>query len=151
MSMNPPSVFLDHSYLAAISDVDHPQHQAAVDTYRSLLDDFVEQRCLLVARADQLQSLAADEATKDLFAVVDKLHIARQHRNAAADLAARTGAGIEDAVTMVLLRRHRIHRVLSFDERFAGYDVDGKVGTLASAAQFAGDDLEAGALAPEAG
>jgi predicted nucleic acid-binding protein len=151
MSLNPPSVFLDHSYLVAISDVEHPQHEDAVDTYRSLLDDFVEQRCLLVARADHLQLVGADLATKELFAAVDKLHIARQHRNAAADLTARTGVGIEDAITMVLLRRHKIRRVLSFDEHFAGYDADGKVGVPTRTTSFVRNDVDTGALAPEAG
>lgn len=151
MSLNPPSVFLDHSYLVAISDVEHPQHHDAVEAYSALIDDFVAERCLLMARADHLQSLTTDEATKNLFAAVDKLHVARQHRKAAADLSARTGVGIEDAVTMVLLRRHRIRRVLSFDEHFAGYDVDGKVGVPVRATQLMAGDIGTGTLAPEAG
>lgn len=151
MSMNPPSVFLDHSYLSAISDVEHPQHDDAVETYRALLDDFVAQRCLLVARADHLQAVAADDTATDLFAAVDKLHIARQHRNAAATVTARNGVGMEHAITMVLLQRHRIRRVLSFDEHFANYDADGKVPVPARGHRFVSGELDTGTLAPEAG
>lgn len=149
--MNPPSVFLDHSYLVAISDVDHPHHDDAVETYRTLVDDFVAQRCLLVARADHLQAVSSSGITTDLFAAVDKLHVARQHRNAAADVTARNGVNIEVATTMVLLRRHRIRRVLSFDDHFAGYDVDGKVGVPMRTTRFVTGELDTGALAPEAG
>lgn len=149
--MNPPSVLLDQSFLAAISDADHPDHDEAVATYRSLVDDFVEQRCLLVARADHLRSVAKP----DVFAAVDKLHIARQHRNAATELVALTGVAMDEAITMVLIHRCRIRRVLSFDERLAGYDVDLKVTVASVAPRYAaGDTLDvAGAaeLAPEAG
>ena len=80
--MNPPSVLLDHSFLTAVADTDDTNHDEAVAIYRALVDDFVEQRCLLVARADHLPQ----STNPDLFAPIDKLHIARQHRNAADEL-----------------------------------------------------------------
>lgn len=118
--MNPPSVLLDHSFLIALADPGDTNHSEALATYRALIDDFVEQRCLLVARADHLTAVA----NPDLCAAIDKLHVARQHRNAAADLAAQTGVGIEEAITLVLIYRHRFRTVASFDERLARYDID---------------------------
>ena len=121
--MNPPSVLLDHSFLTAVADVDDDNHDEAVARYRALIDDFVEQRCLLVARADHLAAVG----NRDLFAPIDKLHVARQHRNAAAELVARTGVDIDDAITLVLLHRYRIRKVASFAGRFANFDDDEKV------------------------
>ena len=121
--MNPPSVLLDHSFLAA---VDHPgdaNHDEAVARYRHMIDDFVEQRCLLVARADHLSAIGNAE----LFAPIDKLHVARQHRNAAAELVAGTGVALDEAITLVLLHRYRIRKVASFSQRFADFDADLKV------------------------
>ena len=118
--MSPPSYLLDLSYLIALADSADVNHDDAEAMYRSLLDDFVEQRCLLVARADHLEVVA----NTDLFAAIDKLHVARQHRNAAAELVERTGVGLDRAITLVLIRRCRIRRVASFDEGFARYDID---------------------------
>jgi predicted nucleic acid-binding protein len=118
--MNPPSVLLDHSFLAAVHDPEDSNHDQAVEIYRSLIDDFVEQRCLLVARADHLSAVAAPE----LFATVDKLHVARQHRNAATEVVGRTGVDIDDAITLVLIRRTKIRKVATFDDRLVGYDID---------------------------
>ncbi len=118
--MNPPSILLDHSFLLALADSTDTNHEAAVEIYSTLVEDFVAQRCLLVARADDLAALA----NPDLFAPIDKLHIARQHRNAAADLAARTELDIDLAITLVLIQRHRIRRIASFDDRLDHYDVE---------------------------
>lgn len=135
--MNPPSVLLDRTFLLAVSDVDDPNHDAAATGYRQLVGDFVEQRCLVVARADHLQPIITAPHLAELFAVVDQLHVARQHRNAAADVVARTGVSLDEAITMVLIRRCRIRRVLSFDERLAEYDVDARVAIPAQAANLA--------------
>lgn len=117
--MNPPSVLLDHSFLVAVANPDDEHHGEAVASYQALIDDFVAERHLLVARADHLRAVAKP----DLFAPIDKLHPARQHRNAAADLVARTGAGLDEAITLVLIHRNRIRTVASFDEGLAGYGV----------------------------
>ena len=118
--MNPPSVLLDHSFLAAVADIDDANHDEAVDSYRALIDDFVEQRCLLVARTDHLAAVANDE----LFAPIDKLHVARQHRNAAEELMRGTGVGIDEAITLVLIHRMKIRKIATFDERLTHYDLD---------------------------
>ena len=117
--MNPPSVLLDRSFLSAVHEPDDPNHSDAVGTYRALIDDFVEQRCLLVARADHLSAVADPE----LFAAVDKLHVARQHRNAATEVVARTGVALDAAITLVLIRRSKVRTVATFDERLATFDI----------------------------
>jgi predicted nucleic acid-binding protein len=118
--MNPPSVLLDLSFLAAVADIDDANHEEAVIIYRALVDDFVEQRCLLLARADHLAAIP----DPDLFAAVDKLHVAGQHRHAADDLIASTGVDIDEAITLVLIRRSKIRKVATFDERLAQYDIN---------------------------
>ncbi len=118
--MNPPSVLLDHSFLAAVADIDDVNHDEAVAIYRAVIDDFVEQRCLLVARADHLAAVAND----DLFASIDRLHVARQHRNAAEELMRGTGIDIDEAITLVLIHRTKVRKVATFDERLMHYDLD---------------------------
>jgi predicted nucleic acid-binding protein len=116
--MNPPSVLLDHSFLVAVADAGDSNHDEAVASYRSLVDDFVAQHCLLVARADHLIAVA----NPDLFAPIDKLHVARQHVHAAANLRSEQ-LDPDLAITLVLIRRQRIRTVASFDERLARYEV----------------------------
>jgi predicted nucleic acid-binding protein len=141
--MNPPSALLDRTFLAAVADPADPNHDEAVATFRTLIDDFVAQRRLLVARADHLAALAKP----DLFAPIDKLHVARQHLYAAANL---RGEKLDPdlAITLVLIRRYRIRTVASFDERLAGYAVT----TLPSANADAPDAMDtATTSAPGAG
>jgi predicted nucleic acid-binding protein len=118
--MNPPSTLLDVTFLAAVADTDDANHDEAVALYRTMVEDFVEQRCLLVARADQLGAVA----NPDLFAPVDKLHVARQHRNAADELVRNTGLDFDIAITLVMVRRSKIRNVATFDERLTVYDID---------------------------
>ena len=50
--MNPPSIFLDHSFLVAVENAGDEHHVEAVSKYGEMIEDFVAQRFLLVARAD---------------------------------------------------------------------------------------------------
>ncbi len=118
--MSPPSTLLDLTFLTAVADADDVNHGEAVTVYRTMLEDFVEQRCLLVARADHLVAIGNNY----LFAAVDKVHVARQHRHAADELIPRTGVDLDIAITLVLIRRSKIHKVASFDDRLRGYDLD---------------------------
>ena len=118
--MNPRSILLDHSFLTAIADAGDEDHDEATALYRTLVDDFVAQRFLLVARADHLAAVAS----ADLFAPVDKLHVARQHRNAAAELVAHAGVDVDVAITLVLIRRTKVRKIATFDARLARYDLD---------------------------
>jgi predicted nucleic acid-binding protein len=118
--MNPPSTLLDVTFLAAVADTDNANHDEAVTLYRMMVEDFVEQRCLLVARADHLAAVA----NPDLFAAVDKLHVARQYRNAADESFRHFEVDFDVAVTLVMVRRLKIRKVATFDERLAAYDID---------------------------
>ena len=80
--MNPPSILLDHASCPHWPTPTTPTTTRRSAIYRTMVEDFVAQRCLLVARADHLAAVA----NPDLFAPIDKLHIARQHRNAADEL-----------------------------------------------------------------
>ena len=149
--MNPPSYLLDLSFLIALADSDDDNHDEAKAIYTALVDDFVEQRCLLVARADHLDVVQSP----DLFAAIDKLHVARQHRSAATDLVERSGVGLDDAITMVLIHRCRIRKVATFDLALARYDIELTTAPSTDPPNFvAGDDLSVSAatkLEPEAG
>ena len=118
--MNPPSVLLDQSFLAAITDAGDDDHDEAVSVYHVLIDDFLAQRHLLVARADHLAAVA----NPDLFAPVDKLHVARQHRNAANELMRGVPIDIDVAITLVMIHRCKVRRVASYDPRLARFDLD---------------------------
>jgi hypothetical protein len=108
--MNPPSVLLDRSFLDAVADPGHNHHADAVDSFRLLIDEFLANRCLLVARNDHLREFDR----RELFAAVDTLHVARQHRNAAAVVADRSNVDIDEAITLVLIHRYKIRRVMTF-------------------------------------
>ncbi|MEO7371636.1 MAG: hypothetical protein ABI949_12295 [Ilumatobacteraceae bacterium] len=117
--MNPPSILLDHSFLTAVADSSDANHDEAVAVYQRLIDEFVDDKCLLVARVDQLAAIDH----RELFTSVDKVHIARQHRNAAAELAGRTEIDPDLALTLVLIHRLRFRSVATFDTRLVSYDV----------------------------
>jgi predicted nucleic acid-binding protein len=114
--VNPPSVLLDRSFLDAVADPGHTHHAEAVDSYRRLIDEFAAERCLLLARNDHLRQLAR----RELFAAVDKVYVARQHRNAAAMVADRSNIDVDEAITLVLIHRYKIRRVMTFNR----YSVD---------------------------
>jgi predicted nucleic acid-binding protein len=117
--MNPPTTLLDHGFLVAVADPTDEHHAEAADSYRQLIDDFVGQRCLLVARADHLDLVSQP----DLFAPVAKMHVAKQHRDAAAAIVD-DDIDSELAVTLVLLQRYRIRSVATFDDRLAHCDLE---------------------------
>jgi predicted nucleic acid-binding protein len=133
MGMSPPSVLLDLTFLGAVADPDDANHDDAVAIYRTLIDDFLAQRHLLTARADHLA--VVNDA--DLFAPVEKLHVARQHRTAAEELRRGTAVDVDVAITLVLIHRYKIRKVATFDERLNHYDLDRAAAT--SAAPVAAD------------
>jgi predicted nucleic acid-binding protein len=120
MGMNPPSVLLDLTFLIAVADTDDAHHDEAVAIYQSLIDDFLAQRHLLFARNDHLAAVGKT----DLFAAVDKMYVARQHRNAAEELRRSTPVDPDLAITLVLIHRMKVRRVATFDDRLADYELD---------------------------
>jgi predicted nucleic acid-binding protein len=126
--VTPPSILLDRGFLVALAHPTAPDHERAVSTYRVLLDDHDHDRHRLVARGDHL---AAFDATtrRTLFAPVDALHVAAQHRRAAARALDEPHPEVPEldgdlATTLVLLARERIAAVVSFDPRLSAIEVD---------------------------
>jgi hypothetical protein len=80
VSPTPPTVLLDRSFVEALRDDAHEAHARVVECYRELVDDYEARRIRLRARTDVL-------GRRDpLFAPVERIHIAAQHRRAASRL-----------------------------------------------------------------
>ena len=134
MSLDPPKVLLEQSFLTALVDPAHPRHASCAAVYTALLDDAEHDRVLLMAVADHLRPLlpalpddpfarAAAVVRRllhpvGLFAPVHLLHVGHQHRRAAR----RSSAESSDvALTLVMCDRHRIHQIATVDPTFDRY------------------------------
>jgi hypothetical protein len=135
VSLDPPKVMLERSFLDAVHDTDHPRHDESVTCYRSLVDAYEREEILLVAVGTDLRDLerGADLAAagrvrwflhrnhRGLFAPVDPLHIGFQHRRAAR----RTEVDERGvALTLVMCERYRIRRVATLNEVFEQYELE---------------------------
>lgn len=125
MALTPPTVLLDHSFLQALSDPTHPDHPAAAATYHELLHTYRRNEVRLRARADHLTAAhpAGEQGRNTLFAPVEPIHVAGQHRRAARRLQLPVEVQPDVAITLVLLRRERITAVATFDPVMAEFDV----------------------------
>ena len=128
MSMDPPKVLLEQSFLHALTEPDHPQHGEAVEHYHRLVDLYQRQEVLLVAVAKHLDPLGHHHRDgirrHGVLAPVDGLHVAFQHRRTARRAARNIDHDLDLALTLVMCERHKIRRVASFDERFAQFHLD---------------------------
>lgn len=137
MSLDPPKVLLEASFLAVLADHTDPRHRDCAATYASLLDDAEAGRVLLVAVAEHLHphlpplptpfperlvaAIRRSLRPTGLFAPVHALHVAGQHRRAARRSAAES---YDTALTLVMCERHRIRRVATVDPAFGRYHLD---------------------------
>jgi predicted nucleic acid-binding protein len=120
--LDPPRVLIDSSFIAALTNHDEPFHADAVAEYGDLLDRYEREEVLLAATSDSLRGLAPN-VRASLFAPVDELRIAEQHRNASLDV---YGASAEDpdfATLLVVIHREGVSAVASFDARFDRFDI----------------------------
>lgn len=131
MSLDPPKVLLEESFLTAVADPSDPRHADGVALYRRLLDDTEAGRVLLVAVDEHLRRHLAPLPTDPveravatvrrllrptgLFAPVHPLHVSGQHRRAARRS---TVDAYDHALTLVMCDRHRIRRLATFDPTF---------------------------------
>lgn len=125
MGLNPPTVLLERSFVHALTVAGDPNHEAAEQCYRWLLDEFAAERRLLAITSDLRAEL--DGFAADVLAPVDTLHIAAQERHAAAhvELDPRTQPGdAAFALHLVLVHRRRIAAVATFDKRFGFYELE---------------------------
>jgi predicted nucleic acid-binding protein len=135
MSLDPPKILLDRSFLAAVVDDAHPAHERCVAHYRSLLDDFEREDVLLVAVSTHLRDLEQGpdleiaprvaaflhRAHRGVFAPLEPLYVGFQHRRAARQVAI---GDPDDALTLVMCERHRISRIATLSEAFDGHRIE---------------------------
>ena len=122
MSLDPPQVLLEHSFLAALVDLDDPNHVAAVTCYAELIDQYEDERILLKALDTDLDDLDPESRMRHrLLAPVSTMFVAQQHRNAV------PGSLVTDpdlALTMIMVVWNKVRRIATFDTRFDGFDVE---------------------------
>jgi len=119
MSLDPPKIVLEQSFLVALTDTEHAHHADAAVLYLSLVDQFEREELLLLAVSDHLQPWAARRST-GVLAPVDALHVGHQHRRIAhrspePDFAV--------ALTLTMCERENVRRIATFDDRFRAYDL----------------------------
>jgi hypothetical protein len=134
MSMDPPKVMLEMSFLHAVASADHPHHAECTAQYRELVDRFERNEVLLVAVSDHLRDLDLGDAPSTTqrvtwflhrrhlgaFAPVDPLYVGFQHRRAAA------ATPIDDpdlALTLVMCDRHKVRTVATVNPAFEAFDL----------------------------
>src|SRR4051812_45281327 len=102
--LDPPKVLLDPTFIAALVNHDEPFHREAVAEYADLLDRYERDEVQLAATSDSLHAMVPNVRSA-LFAPVDELRVAEQHRNASLDV---YGASAEDpdfATLLVMIHR----------------------------------------------
>jgi predicted nucleic acid-binding protein len=135
MSLDPPKILLDRSFLAAVADDAHPAHAESVELYRTLVDEFEREDVLLVAVSTHLRDIERGDALaaaqraayflhrnhRGVFAPVEPLYVGGQHRRAAKGVDIADPA---DALTLVMCERHHIQRIASVSDVFDGYRIE---------------------------
>jgi len=143
MSMDPPKVLLERSFLEAVARPQHADHPSCAELYRHLVAQFERQEILLVAVGDHLRSIELGDdlttgarakwflhrAHKGVFAPVDALYVGFQHRRAAAatgapDTDTDTDSDRTVAMTLVMCSRHRVRRVVTTNPTYERYEVE---------------------------
>ena len=137
-SPTPPTVLLDRSFLVALGNgaIDAADdRERAIDCYRSLVDQYEAREVRLRARTDVLDAASPRARVfagfgslgthADLFAPIERIHIAGQHRRAAGRLRLPVPVEADDALTLtlVLMRRESITRIATFDPVFDEFDL----------------------------
>ncbi len=132
MSLDPPKVMLDASFLAAITDPSHPRHGECAAAYGAMLDRYERDELLLVAVGDHLRDVDLGTEPTTLqrigwfvrrphlgpLAPVDPLYVGYQHRRAARD------TKVDDpdlSLTLVMCERHKVRRVATLTDSLQQY------------------------------
>lgn len=135
MSLDPPKVLLERSFLRAVADPTDEHHDEAVARYRALVDGFEREELLLVAVGSHLREVEqADDAAaverlvwflhrphRGLFAPVEPLYVGFQHRRAVRRTAVDEHA---TALTLVMCDRHKVRRIASVSDAFEQYELE---------------------------
>ncbi len=119
--MNPPQVLIERTAVAALCDPNSEHHAATTTAYLALLAEFEDDQLLLVAVSDHLRPWREwyTLLRRGPLAVVDSLHVGRQHRRAARRMTEVTD--FDHALTLVMCQRHKVVRMLTLDSYFSMY------------------------------
>ena len=93
--MNPPQVLIERTAINALIDQSSEHHQVVAAAYLALLDEFEDDQLLLVAVSDHMRPHRQwyTFRRRGPLAVVDSLHVGRQHRRAARRVTEVGGSG----------------------------------------------------------
>ncbi|MET0143688.1 MAG: hypothetical protein ABW328_02740 [Ilumatobacteraceae bacterium] len=116
-------VFVDGTFLRALVDEGDPRHGAARAAFAPLLDAYERGDALLYSDAAAVAA-AEEPRTLDVMRPGRLLAVRRATRRDATRLVARRAElRLDQAVTLVLLRRHQIAEIATFDPLYEGFDV----------------------------
>ena len=119
MSLDPPTFLLERTFVDALVS-GGPNRDAAVAGYRALLGQFERERVLLVMLSTDLDELQLPtDVRRGLFAPVRTMHVAGQHRIAAAQAT----CPADMAVPMVMIEWNKLRGIVTFDARWREYDI----------------------------
>lgn len=129
--MDPPKALLELSFLHAVHDTGHAQHELAATEYVRLVDRFQREEVLLVAVSDHAQRFPGMEhplrqiglRRTGPFAPVDFLWVGFQHRRVAQRAAAAHGLDADTALTLTMAQRHRVDHLVTLDRRFDAFEL----------------------------
>ena len=129
--MDPPKVLLELSFLRAVHDIGHDQHEQAVTEYLRLVSLYQREEVLLVAVSDHVQDFPGVDnplrqigvRRRGVFAPVDFLWVGFQHRRAARRAAETHELDEAVALALTMAQRHRIQQVATLDPRFEQFDL----------------------------
>lgn len=114
------SVLLDRSFLQALRSEHDPDHEAAKALYWGLVDAYIKGTDQLFALSTVLSDMPRD-FRKAALAPLLTYHVARQHLNAAATI---TGYSPDDALTLVMMERHKVCAVATTRDVWDEYDIE---------------------------
>lgn len=138
--MTPPSMLIDLSYLMALVDVQAPEARDVRAHYFALVERTTQRTLRLRALAQHIDlasprpscghllrtcAVCADARSRPrhtLFAPIERIHVAGQHRRAAAG--ADPTAPRHLAQTLVIAHREKIRHVATVDPSWRRFDVE---------------------------
>jgi len=122
--VSPRQVIIERTAVGALCDESNTLHGAVTEAFLGLLDDFENDRLLLVAVSDHLRPYRQWHQFRrgGPLAPVDTLHVGYQHRRAARRMTA--VPNFDQALTLVMCQRHKVTCMLTLDRYFSNFDVE---------------------------
>jgi predicted nucleic acid-binding protein len=149
--MDPPKVLIEQSFLDAVHDSGHAQHDLAAAEYVRLVDRFQREELLLYAVSTHLYRYPGmvgplrqiGLVRRGVFAPLDYLWVGFQHRRVARRAAAVHELDLDVALTLTMAQRHKITQVATLDPRFEAFELSLLPERADEPADDAGDDADA--------